>query len=249
MFSVLRALLWTDPLVILATIFMGSVSVACSFFDPNGKRQHAVSRAWAKMLLAIAGVKVRVSGLEHIRPHQNYLFIGNHLSLMDTPVILPNIPKHFLFMVNVRFVKLPFLGTHLRRSGHIGIDSSDTRASLRALNEAAKRIAAGNLSVLVFPEGSRSRDGKLQEFKEGAALIALKAGVPILPFIIRGTREILPVGSVHLRGGVVDFVIGEPIHIEGFTIKDRERLNSTMRARLVEMQQELEGTAPLETVR
>jgi 1-acyl-sn-glycerol-3-phosphate acyltransferase len=194
------------------------------------------------MLLVISGVKVRVHGMEHIRPGQNYLFIGNHLSLMDTPVILSHLPNPFLFLVNIRFVKMPFLGTHLRRAGHISIDSNDTRASLRALNEAAKRMRDRNLSMLVFPEGSRSKTGALAEFKEGAAVIAIKAGVPVLPFILRGTREVLPVGSACVRKGNVDLLLGAPISTEGLTLKDREAFNGVMRGRLLEMQQELEGS-------
>jgi 1-acyl-sn-glycerol-3-phosphate acyltransferase len=239
--DVLRAVFWTDPLIVLATILMGSVSVACSFFDPDGSRQHAVSRAWARMLLAISGVKIRARGFENIQPGRNYLFFGNHLSLMDTPVILSQLPEKFLFLVNIRFVKMPFLGTHLRRAGHFTIDSSDTRSSLRTLNEAAKRIKDKNLSVLVFPEGSRSATGELAEFKEGAALIALKSGVPVLPFILRGTREVLPVGGAIVRTGVVDLVLGEPISPEGFTTKDREHFSMLMRSRLLEMQQQLDG--------
>jgi 1-acyl-sn-glycerol-3-phosphate acyltransferase len=239
--SVLRALLWTAPLIVLATILMGSISVICSFFDPTGSRQHAISRRWARMLLAISGIKVRARGIEKIQPGRNYLFYGNHLSLMDTPVVLSQLPEKFLFLVNIRFVKMPFLGTHLRRAGHFSIDSSDTRASLRALNDAAKQIKGKNLSVLVFPEGSRSASGKLAEFKEGAALIALKSGVPVLPFILRGTRDVLPVGGAIVRGGIVDFVLGEPISPEGFTTKDREQFSALMRSRLIEMQRQLDG--------
>src|SRR5690606_36512958 len=98
MLSFLLALFVRDPLIILATIFMGTVSMAVSFFDPDGARQHAIARQWARMLLWLAGVRLRVRGLEHVRAGRPYIFVGNHLSLMDTPVVLGNIPCQFLFL-------------------------------------------------------------------------------------------------------------------------------------------------------
>jgi 1-acyl-sn-glycerol-3-phosphate acyltransferase len=236
----LWAVLVKAPAIILATIAMGSVSVAVSFFDPMGRRQHAVSRAWARLLLGIAGVPVRVRGLEHLKPGQNYVFVGNHLSLFDTPVVLANIPRQFLFLVAARYVKLPFLGTHLRRSGHFAVDQSDTRGSLRIMTDAAKRIRERGLSVLLFPEGTRGR-GEMQEFKEGAAYIAIKSHAPVVPFAIQGTREVLPVGSVHVRGLPVSFLLGEPIPTAPFTLKNREELTALMRRRVAELLESLAG--------
>jgi len=226
--SFLRSLVITSPLIILATVIMGSISVACSFFDPDARTQHAVSRAWAKMLLAISRVKVTFRCYERLDPKASYVFVGNHLSLMDTPVVLAHIPYQFFFLVNVKYVRLPFLGTHLRRSGHFAVDPEDARSSLRIMAEAAKRLRERNLSVLLFPEGSRARDA-MREFKEGAAVIAIKAGVPVVPFAIKGTREVLPVGSIHIRGGSVDLLLGEPIPTANLSLKDRGMLNRRMR--------------------
>jgi len=240
--SFLRSLLVTDPLIILATIVMGSLSVLCSFFDPQGLKQHFISSTWARMLLAISRVKVNLKGLEKLDPAGHYVFVGNHLSLMDTPVVLGHLPYQFLFLVNVKYVRLPFLGTHLRRGGHFAVDPNDTRAGLKILSEAARHIQRRRLSVLLFPEGARARAG-LQEFKEGAAYIAIKSGVPLVPFAIQGTREILPIGSVHIRSGPVEFLIGDPIPTEGLTLKDRARLTSLMRERVADLLTCLEGTA------
>jgi 1-acyl-sn-glycerol-3-phosphate acyltransferase len=232
--SYLWSLLVKAPLIIAATILMGSLSVACSFFDPQGRKQHAIARAWARLLLFLGGVRVRVHNLHHIDPAANYVFVGNHLSLYDTPVVLANIPQQFLFLVSAKYVRLPFLGTHLRRSGHFSVDSNDVRASLRVMTAAARRIEERHLSVLLFPEGHRST-GDLQEFKEGAAYIAIKAQTPVVPFALRGTREVLPVGSIHIRGGVVDFIIGEPIPTHGLTLEDRVFLTSLMRQRVQQL--------------
>ena len=241
----LFSLLVKAPLILLSTIVMGTISVAVSFFDPEGRKQHAISRNWARQLLFIAGITVRIRGLENLDPRGNYVFAGNHLSLFDTPVVLAVIPRQFLFLVNSKYVKLPFLGTHLRRSGHFSVDTSDTRASLKVMTEAARRIDEKGLSILLFPEGRRSSDGALQDFKEGAAYIAIKAQAPVIPFALRGTREALPVGSLRLVGVPVDFVIGEPISTSGLTLKDREEFTALLRERISALMQEARQPEPV----
>lgn len=227
--SYLWALLVKDPLIIAATIVFGTVSVGVSFFDPAGQVTDRIARAWARLLLRIAGVRLRFEGLEHIDPAGRYLFAGNHLSLFDTPVVLSSIPVRFLFLVNARYVRLPFLGTHLRRSGHFSVDPEDTRGSIRILAAAARAVRERGLSILVFPEGTRSRDGKVGEFREGAAYLAIKAGIPVVPFAIHGTREVLPAGSIHVRRGVVRVVFGAPVDTARYTVKDRAALNDRLR--------------------
>jgi 1-acyl-sn-glycerol-3-phosphate acyltransferase len=226
--SWLWAMLFKAPVIIVSTVLFGSVSVLTSFFDPDGSKQHAIASSWARWLLTIAGAKVRVRGLEHLKPGENYVFVGNHLSLYDTPVVLGHIPRQFLFLVNIKYVKLPFLGTHLRRAGHFGVDSNDMRASMKVMTEAARSLHDKGLSLLLFPEGMRAR-GELQEFKDGAAYIAIKSGVSVVPFALKGTREVLPINSIHVKGGPVEFLLGEPIPMAGYTIKDREQVTAAMR--------------------
>jgi 1-acyl-sn-glycerol-3-phosphate acyltransferase len=241
----LFSLLVKAPLILLSTIVMGTISVAISLFDSEGRKQHAISRNWARQLLFIAGISVRIRGSERLDPHASYVFAGNHLSLFDTPVVLANIPRQFLFLVNSKYVRLPFLGTHLRRSGHFSVDTADMRGSLKIMTDAARRIVDKRLSILLFPEGRRSPDGELGEFKEGVAYIAIKAQVPIVPFALRGTREALPVGSLDLKGLPVDFIIGEPIPTAGLTLKDREELTATLRERILELRQQAEKPEPV----
>jgi 1-acyl-sn-glycerol-3-phosphate acyltransferase len=221
--SFLVAVLWRAPLIILATIAYGSVSLALSFNDPDGEKQAAVARAWARMLLRIGGARVIPTGLENLQPNTSYVFAANHASYMDTPVVLANIPARFRFLANDYLFKVPFLGTHLRRAGHIPVVQGNARESVKAMTEAGKTIRARGISVLIFPEGGRSLTG-LQEFREGAAFIAIKAGVPIVPVGLRGTMDLLPMHSAHVRPGMVELRIGDPIPTEGLTIKDRGEL-------------------------
>jgi 1-acyl-sn-glycerol-3-phosphate acyltransferase len=233
--GLLRALLITDPLIVLATIVMGSISLLTSLFDPTGRKQHAVARLWAAILLKVGGVRVTVEGLEKISPDGSYVFVANHLSYMDTPVVLASIPVQFRFLAKQGLFKIPFLGYHLHRAGHVPVPREDARASVRVMQEAARIIRERGVSILVFPEGGRAEDGELQEFKEGAAYIAIKAGAPAVPIVLRGTREVLPMGSINVRPGKVRLIIGDPIPTDGMSLKERGPLTDTLRARIVEM--------------
>ncbi|MGE5567685.1 MAG: lysophospholipid acyltransferase family protein [Rhodospirillales bacterium] len=234
MFASLRAVLFNDPLIVLATIVMGTVSLVTSLFDASGRAQHGVARLWARMLLAIPGIRVRVEGLERINPDASYVFAANHLSYMDTPLVIAHIPSQFRFLAKKSLFRVPFIGYHLRRAGHIPVPRGDARASLKTMAEAARIVRERGISVLVFPEGGRS-PGPMEEFKEGAAYIAIKAGVPIVPVGIAGTREVLPMDSLLVRGGDVQLRIGEPIATAGMNIRDRVGLTAEVQARVMEL--------------
>jgi 1-acyl-sn-glycerol-3-phosphate acyltransferase len=223
----LVALIVKAPLIIVLTVLLGTLSVLVSFFDRDNRLTDRIARLWARLLLVVGRVRVRVRGLENIDTQKQYVFVGNHRSLIDTPVVLANIPVRFLFLVNAKYVRLPFLGTHLRRTGHFSVEPEDVRASMKAMTEAARAVSERKVSILLFPEGSRAR-GPMEEFKEGAAYIAVKAGIPVVPFALKGTREILPIGSILVRGGPVELVFGEPIPVEGYRLKDRARLTRLM---------------------
>jgi 1-acyl-sn-glycerol-3-phosphate acyltransferase len=136
--------------------------------------------------------------------------------------------------VSAKYVKLPFLGTHLQRTGHFSIDMDDARGSLRVLTRAAKAMQDRHLSILLFPEGSRAR-GEMGEFKEGAAYLAIKTGVPVIPFCIWGTREVLPIGILHVKRGPVDLVFGKPVPTAGYTLKQRSEFNELIRSTVAGM--------------
>jgi 1-acyl-sn-glycerol-3-phosphate acyltransferase len=166
---------------------------------------------------------VRVEGLDRIDPKATYVFVCNHGSFMDIPAILSGLPHQFRFFAKKGLFSIPFLGTHLKRAGHLPVDRSNARNSLKSMSAAAQIIAHRGTSVLLFPEGGRSREG-LREFKEGAAYIAIKAGVPVVPIALEGMRELLPMGSGHIRSGKVVLRIGDPIPTEGMKLGDRAEL-------------------------
>jgi len=234
MLSAIRAFLITDPLILLATAAMGTVSLIASLFDATGHTQHRVARAWARVLLRIAGAKVRVEGLERIAPGASYVIVANHLSFMDIPVILAHIPVEIRFLAKKSLFKVPFIGYHLERAGHLPVEREDIRASLRLMAQAAQIIRNRGISLLVFPEGGRS-PGQMRDFREGAAYIAIKAGVDALPVGLEGTRQVLPMGSIVVKPAPVVLRVGEPIKAGGQNMHDRHSLNEELRRRVAEL--------------
>ncbi len=225
--SLLRSLLFSTPLILLSTVVLGTLSIVASLFDRTGRSQHHLARIWGKILLAVSFIRVRTEGLEKLDPNATYVFVANHASLMDIPAILSALQHQFRFFAKLVLYKIPFLGTHLRRAGHIPVDRSSPRASLKSMTEGARIIADRQISVLLFPEGGRAPEG-LREFKEGAAYIAIKAGVPIVPIAIVGMRPLLPMDSIHIRSGRVTVRIGDPIPTQGLKISDRVELTQRL---------------------
>lgn len=233
--SFLRAYVITAPLIVLATIGFGLVSLVISLFESSGRKQIAVARSWARCLLWGSGVRVKVEGLEKIELHGSFVFVSNHLSYMDTPVVLANIPVQFRFLAKSGLFQIPLLGTHLARAGHIPVPRDDARAAVKTMTTAAQAIRERGISLLIFPEGGRSHTGELADFKEGAAYIAIRAGVPLVPIALKGTREVLPFGSGHVRSGTVTMRIGEPIPTDQVQLRDRGRVTAELRERIVSL--------------
>jgi len=233
----LRVLLFTAPLIVLITSVMSTISLIVSLFSSTGRTQHSMAKAWSRILLRIAGVKVEVEGLEKIAPGGSYVFIANHRSYFDVPCVLPYVPVQCRFLANKNLFSVPFIGYHLKRAGHLPVDSANPRESLKSMSEAARIIQKRGISVLVFPEGGRTM-GELRPFKDGAAFIAIKAGVPIVPIALLGTREVLPTGSIWVKGGTVRIRIGDPVPTLDLSLQDRTKLSQSLREAIAECDQQ-----------
>ncbi len=194
-----------------------------------------MAREWARSLLWIGGVTIAVEGLERIAADGVSVVVPNHLSYYDTPVLLSILPLQFRFLAKRGLFSIPLLGTHLWRAGHIPVDLDDPRAGVKTMNTAANIIREKGTSVVVFPEGGRSRDGHLGEFKDGAAYIGIKSGATIVPAALCGTAEVLPFGSGKIRGGHVSVKIGKPIDTSNMHIKQRHALTACIREQIVQM--------------
>jgi len=229
----LLSYLFIAPAVIGCTIAMGIVSLIASLFGAHENKLHRIAQSWSRLLLKFSFIRTEVIGLEKLDPNRSYVLAANHQSYMDTPVIMANIPLQFRFFAKLGLFSIPLLGTHLGRAGHFPVDRGNPRASLKSMSDAAKAIAERHASVLVFPEGGRSLD-HLQEFKEGAAYMAIKAGVPAVPVAIVGTREILRMHTSRVRPGSAKLIICDPIDTSHLTIRDRDHLTAALHAKISE---------------
>jgi 1-acyl-sn-glycerol-3-phosphate acyltransferase len=219
---------------------MAVISHICSLWDRDGRAQHRLARRWARMLLGVSFVRSRVTGAGNLEPGGSYVVVSNHSSYMDIPVLYDALPLEIRFFAKKGLFTIPLLGWHLRRAGHLPVIRGDARASLKSMSEGAKLIRQRRISVLLFPEGGRTEAG-IRPFKEGAAYIAIKAGVPIVPVGLVNMRSVLPMHSLRLRAADVEVNIGEPIDTSAMTLHDRARLNEMLEERVAA----LAGYAPV----
>lgn len=182
---------------------------------------HALARAWARVTLFICGVRVHVWGLEKLDRSQKYVYVSNHASMFDIPAIVASIPDQIRIVYKRELEKIPFFGWGLKWGSYIGIDRTRRADAAKSLKEAAEKIVSG-ASVLLFAEGTRTLDGKLQPFKRGAFNLAVKAGVPVVPLTVNGSFHILPKHSLSIHPGTIDIVLEAPIILEGESGKDME---------------------------
>lgn len=230
--SYVRSLFFTNLLIYSYTAVCGTLSLGGSLFDSRGHWQHACARVWSWLILKTSGIRVAVEGLENVNPHETTIFCANHQSAMDIPVLFVNLPVQFRFLAKRALFKLPFLGWHLRRSGHIPVDRERPHEALKSLDHAAKRIREGS-SVVLFPEGHRSRDGQLGPFKQGSFYLAIRAGVPIVPITLNGTRAVLKPDTYHVRSGQTEMIVHQPIPTAGLTLEDVHALSERVRNQIL----------------
>lgn len=223
-----RSLLFYLPLYSLATAGCGALSLLAAALDASGRWPHRIARFWARLLLILGGIHVEVTGRENLIRDRPCLLVCNHLSYMDIPVIFAHVPLAFRIMARENLFRFPFLGWHLRRGGHLPVDRENAPGSLRSVRRAVECVRQG-LSVFVFPEGGRSMSGVLKDFLPGAFYLAVRAGVPIVPMALVGTRAVLPPNSLHLRPRPVRLAILPPVTTDGVSPKQLAELAARVR--------------------
>lgn len=211
-------------LVTLLTIPYAIVVVAASLFDRSGEISQLLCRTWAKWLLGLAGASVAIEGGEDVNLAEPRIYVSNHQSYFDVLALMAHLPGNARFVAKKSLEYIPFFGQAMRAVGTVIIDRKNPEKARQALMSGSKKQLGRAAGVIVFPEGTRSRDGALQQFKLGAFVLAIELQIPIIPIGVKGTREIMPAKGFSVRQGKIRVKIGKPISPAGMTMDDRNRL-------------------------
>ena len=195
---------------------------------------------WAPPIVRVLGLRVEIAGLEHLDPERSCFIAINHQSILDALVLFFSIPVELAFVVRSDLMGVPFFGWYVRAMGMTILDRDHQLRGLAAMRRTTTRLADGR-SVILFPEGTRSRDGRVGAFKPGAFVPAIEAGVPVVPAAMDGPGRLLPAGTLKARPGTVRIVLGEAIETEGLEVGDRRDLSRQVRDRVLELHEHLVG--------
>ncbi len=215
-----------------ATILFGVPAIPLALVPPRGEWFLRLARGWARVILAASGVKVRVLHPERLAGRRSFIIAPNHESFYDIPVLLSVLPMSMRFLAKRTLFRLPILGWSMAAAGFVAVDREHASRSFRLFEEALSRLQAGR-SLIVFPEETRTRTGELLPFKTGAALLALKSGLPLLPVGIAGTFRIQQRGRFRISRSAVVVAVGEPIEVEGRFPRDRAVLTEALRESVI----------------
>jgi 1-acyl-sn-glycerol-3-phosphate acyltransferase len=207
-----RTVFYLIPVVSLYTIVLGTASLLSTLVDGSGAFGHRCARAWAWLILKTTGVRVRVIGVEHLDPGRSYVLAANHQSIYDIPIVFTSLPLQLRIVAKDSLGRVPFLGWHLRRTGHLLVDRRNPGPGI--LKRMAQLVRAAR-SVIVFPEGTRSVNGTVGRFKGGTFLLAIDAGLPVVPVSIAGSRFVMRKGRLMVCPGDVTLTVHPPMETTG----------------------------------
>jgi 1-acyl-sn-glycerol-3-phosphate acyltransferase len=202
--------------IFVVTVPAALLIVLLGPLDRNGKHVQRITSLWTKIILTVGGVVLNVKGLSQIDPKRQYVFMVNHQSNIDIPVLIQSLPARRLrWIAKKELLWVPFFGWAMWAAKHITVNRADRFDALGSLKRAKERMKDG-VSLVVFPEGTRGSEGDLLPFKRGGFLLAVKTGTPIVPVTINGSAATLPKGDWRIRGGEIEVVIGTPVSVEDY---------------------------------
>jgi 1-acyl-sn-glycerol-3-phosphate acyltransferase len=223
-----RTVLFLIPAISVYTLVLGALSIASSLFDRRGFFGHWCARTWSRLILVTTGVEVDVTGLDRLQHGQTYVFVSNHQSIYDIPILFHSLPFQLRIIAKASLGRFPILGWHLQRTGHMLVDRR--RPDRARIFSWASRLTANGLCLIVFPEGTRSADGRVGSFKAGSFLVALEAALPVVPISVVGSRHVMLKGRLATYPGRVRVIVHAPIDTAGLKGSDPRALADRMRA-------------------
>lgn len=232
-----RTNLIQTPVLTIVTCIYGSLALLVSLVDKSGRAQHRIAQAWARACVWVSASHITVRGAENLRNSAVAVYAANHTSYMDTPVVFASLPFQFRILAKKELWPIAFIGWYLNRSGQIPIDTVNTHATLSSLSVGMKALRAG-MPLFVFPEGGRTPTGELQPFLSGAAYLAIRAQVPLVPIALDGVYDLLPIHTHHFYPGELTLSVGKPIETKGMTVRQAEELTARVRTAIAEMLQQ-----------
>jgi len=215
---------WILTNLIAATVVVGVMVLLVGFFDTRKKFVGSMPRWWSKWVLWSSGLEYEVSGLEKLDPDAKYVFVGNHESALDIPVAVACLPYNIVFLAKKELFRIPLFGWGMYAAGMVRVDRQNREKAGLSIDRAVRYLKRSCSSVLVYPEGTRSRTGELGRFKKGSFLLAIKTQLPVVPVTIIGSREVLPRNSFKFRRKKIRLKVGAPILTQGLTEDKRDEL-------------------------
>lgn len=224
-FAFWKTVLFLIPVISIFTIVLGTASLVSGLFDRSGRAAHACARLWSWLILIVSGTRVDLYGA--LPPAGAYVYASNHQSIYDIPILFWSIPRQLRIIAKASLGRIPFLGWHLRLAGHLLVDRE--RPGPGVLKR-MRKLVAEHASLIVFPEGTRSRDGTVGRFKGGVFLLAIEHGLPIVPVSVNGSREVMLKGRLMVKPGRVGVTIHPPVPTNGLGREDARALGERVKA-------------------
>lgn len=227
--------IWVAINLLLATGFLSTIVVLAALVRHRGGIYEWAARSWSRWTLWASGAQLQIEGLEYFRVDRPQIVASNHQSWFDVFAIAAIVPKRFRFIAKEELRRIPLFGLAWESAGHISIRRQDRMQAISALDAAGALMRSDNSTIVIFPEGTRSRTGELQPFKKGAFMLALRTGIEIVPAAVIGSRGVLRKGDWRVRKGPIIVRFGEPIDSSHYDEAHREQLMLEVRARIAKM--------------
>ena len=229
--------------VLVSTVFFSLVAIAAGLLHAKKGAFDWVHRNWSRTVLRAAGVKVQVTGLEHVRPEGAQIFVSNHQSMFDIWAMFATLPVSLRFVAKKELSRIPIFAHAMRHAGHVFIDRQDRSQAAEAMRQAGERMQREGLSLGLFPEGTRSRDGTLGAFKKGTFALAIETQTTVVPIVVDGGAEITAAG-LRLRPRALLMYCAPPIDLHGLEAADRDKLLSRARSEITRMLEQARDVRP-----